>query len=355
MESYLKLARRLDALPNGYPAAEDGAEIRILEYLFSPEEAELASKLRLTLETPAEVAARTGGDPKEIRLVLKGMAKRGLIKAGRAESGLGFGLMPFVVGIYEYQVARIDKEFAQIFEDYYQQAFTEILKVSPQVHRVIPVNQTVDVGLAVEPYESVTAILDQSKAWGVMDCICRKQKALIGDPCDHPVDVCMTFSTRPGVFDHSETITSLTREDAEATLKRAADAGLVHSVSNSQEGLWYICNCCTCSCGILRGIAEMGIANVVAHSSFVNQIDSDQCTGCENCLAYCQFGALSMAGDVMVVDSVRCVGCGVCVPHCDSLAMTLVKRESESIPPRNEEEWMQIRAKFRGQDIEDVL
>jgi electron transport complex protein RnfB len=54
------------------------------------------------------------------------------------------------------------------------------------------------------------------------------------------------------------------------TLRRAAEAGLVHSVSNSVEGTYYICNCCTCSCGILRGMAELGIANVVASSAFVN-------------------------------------------------------------------------------------
>ncbi len=48
-EIYRNLARRLDSLPNGYPPTEDGEELRILEKLFSPEEAELASNLRLTL------------------------------------------------------------------------------------------------------------------------------------------------------------------------------------------------------------------------------------------------------------------------------------------------------------------
>ena len=52
------------------------------------------------------------------------MARRGLIQAGRdADGGLGFGLMPFVVGIYEMQGTTIDAELARLFEDYYQQAF----------------------------------------------------------------------------------------------------------------------------------------------------------------------------------------------------------------------------------------
>lgn len=358
MDSYKKLALRLDALPNGYPATEDGTELRILEYLFTPEQAELASQLKLTLELPRQISDRLGMDFQETRQLLKSMAKAGLILAGRTEGGLGFGIMPFAVGIYEFQASKIDAEFARLFEDYYQKAFAKMLIAGPQLHRVIPVNQTVDNSLSIEPYESVNAILDQAAAWGVVDCICRKQKALIGDPCEHPLDVCMTFSTRPGAYDHSEEVTALTKEEAAATLKRAADAGLVHSVSNSKEGLWYlwyICNCCTCSCGILRGISEMGIANVIASSSFINQVDPDQCTGCEECLPYCQFNALLMDGDVMAVDNLRCVGCGVCVPHCEALAMTLVKREGAEAPPETEKEWMQLRAEFRGQDIEDVL
>ena len=33
---YRKLADVLDALPNGFPATEDGAEIRLLKRIFSP-------------------------------------------------------------------------------------------------------------------------------------------------------------------------------------------------------------------------------------------------------------------------------------------------------------------------------
>ena len=49
--SYKRLAEHLDALPNGFPPAEDGAELCLLAKLFTPEEAALAAQLRLTLET----------------------------------------------------------------------------------------------------------------------------------------------------------------------------------------------------------------------------------------------------------------------------------------------------------------
>lgn len=358
-ESYKKWAGRLDVLPNGYPATEDGAELRLLEYLAMPEEAALAAELRLTLETPQQIADRLGGDAKELKTMLKGMLRKGLINAGKAETGVGYGLLPFVVGIYEMQIGRIDAELAKLFEDYYQTAYSRVLSMEPAVHRVIPVNQTIKTDLEVRPYESATDIVNGANAWGVMDCICRKQKSLIGDPCSHPIeDTCMIFSQRPGAFDGNEVIKALTQEEAHAALKRAADAGLVHSVSNTQEGLHYVCNCCTCSCGVLRGMAEMGMANVVARSAFVNQVDPALCQGCETCIDYCQFDALSLGEEFVIeVSGLRCVGCGVCVPACPDEALVLVRRPEEElrpVPPR-ESDWMQQRAIARGLDLAEVL
>ena len=356
---YKNLATRLDALPHGFPPTDDGAELRLLAKIFSPEEAELAAQLRLTLETPAQIAARIGGDRRNLSKQLKAMTRKGLIEAGRTDDGLGYGLMPFVVGIYEMQIARLDAEMAELFEDYYHQAFGEMVGVRPAFQRVIPVNETIQSGVDVRPFESAAEIVAGAKAWGVLDCICRKQKALIGDPCDHPVDVCMILSKRPGAFDNSSVIQALNQEQALATLQRAADAGLVHSVSNVQEDIHYICNCCTCSCGILRGMADMGIANVVARSAFVNHVEEDLCIGCESCLDACQFGALSMNEDGILVEvkAISCVGCGVCVPVCPEGALSLVRRPEEEIleTPRAKQDWITARAADRGLDLGAVL
>ncbi|MFC1922916.1 ATP-binding protein [Chloroflexota bacterium] len=355
-DPYRLLAQRLDSLPNGYPPSPDGLEIKLLERLFTPQEAELASQLRLTFESSRQIAERTGGEPKEVRDMLKSMAKRGLINGGRIEGGLGYGLLPFVVGIYEMQIEHIDADLAQLFEDYYQQSFGHILKIEPAVHRVIPVGESVRIDMEIRPYESAADIVTNAQAWGVVDCICRKQKALIGDACDHPVEVCMMLNQKPGAFDQSSYIRALTLDEAMATLQVAAEAGLVHSVSNDQRGSSYICNCCTCSCGILRGISELGIANAVAHSAFVNQVDEDLCIACEDCLEYCQFDALSMEFTAEV-DQLRCVGCGVCVQSCPENALILVRRPEREVEliPSSKSDWMQQRAAARGIDLTQVL
>lgn len=355
---YKKLAERLDALPNGFPPTEDGAELRLLEKLYTPEQAELAAQLRLTKEVPVQVAERLGRDKDEVRKLLKGMAREGLIAAGRTEAGLGYGLLPFVVGVYEYQAGKIDEELATLFEDYYTQAFVDVLRVKPQVHRVVPVNESVKVDMEIQPHENAADLVNGAQSWGVLECICRKQKELIGDPCEHPLEVCMTMSEAPNAFDNSELIRALTKEEALGTLQVAADAGLVATVSNNQKGVHYICNCCTCSCGILRGLAEVGIANVVARSSFVNQVDDLMCNGCETCLDFCQFNALSMTDEEIVqIYDVRCVGCGVCVPQCPSEALGMVLRPEDEVitPPETIKEWGVQRAADRGINLSDVL
>lgn len=356
-DPYRQLAARLDALPNGFPPTGDGAELRLLAKLFTPEEAALAAQLRLTKETPAQLAERIGGDPAALRRVLKGMARRGLIAAGRGEGGVAYGLMPFVVGIYEAQGPTIDAELARLFEDYYHRAFGQSVMVQPQVHRVIPVGESIPVDLEIHPYESAAAIVDRMAAWGVIDCICRKQKALIGEACEHPVEVCMVFSTTPGAFDRSRSVRALSREEALDLLREAAEAGLVHTVNNTQEDVWYVCNCCTCSCGLLRGVAELGTANVVARSAFVIRVDADLCLGCEDCVPHCQFDALAMGLDVMTVDARRCVGCGLCTLHCPEDVLALARRPDDEIKPvpPSDDEWRAERAAARGLDLDEVL
>jgi electron transport complex protein RnfB len=353
---YVRLARRLDALPNGFPSTVDGAELHLLAKLFTAEEAALAAELRLTRETPQEIADRIGADARVVRSHLKAMVRRGLIAWGRADGGIVYGLMPFVVGIFEMQVGRMDQELAELAEAYFQRSAQRMLAVQPPFHRVIPVTESIGGDLEIRPFESAAAIVDGAQAWGVTDCICRKQRALVGHACDHPIDVCMVFSKKPGAFDGNPDIRSLTHQDALDTLKRAAEAGLVHSVSNNQRGTWYICNCCTCSCAILRGLAEQGIADVVARSAFVNQVDEALCLACGDCIDYCQFDALTL-NEFAEVDRQRCVGCGVCALKCPEAALTLVLRPREETvsPPVTERDWQVRRAEARGLDFSQVL
>jgi electron transport complex protein RnfB len=343
------LAKRLDDLPNGYPPAEDGSHLRLLEYLFSPEEAALAAELAIEPETPRVIASRLDRNPAVIRDQLKDMARKGLITAGRGEGGLGYCLMPFVVGIYEMQAGRMNAELAKRFEDYFHSAFQRASAIQPPFHRVVAVQESVKADISIAPFESAAGLIARASAWGVTDCICRKQTALVGHPCPHPVEACMVMSSTAGAFHGRKGVRELTQPEALDLLRSVAEAGLVHSVANNQEGNWYICNCCACSCGILRGMAEGGVASVIAHSGFVCRVDEAACSACGVCVERCPFQAITVDGTARV-EKIRCAGCGVCTVGCPNDALTLVRVEAGEVapPPADEETWRRERTAWRA-------
>jgi electron transport complex protein RnfB len=115
----------------------------------------------------------------------------------------------------------------------------------------------------------------------------------------------------------------------------------VHTVSNVMQGVGYVCNCCGCCCGILRGITDWGIQDSVAYASYYAVIDPNECLDCGTCRERCQVGAISEQDMVAVVDQARCIGCGLCVSGCPNHAARLeLKPEAERVlPPANFSAW----------------
>jgi NAD-dependent dihydropyrimidine dehydrogenase PreA subunit len=344
-ESYRKLAKNLDAMPNRYPATESGVEIRILEKLFTPEEALVAAELSEVKKPATEIAALAGIPEKEARKLLKGMVRKQLILFSKGETTLVYGLMPFVVGFYEYSLPVMDEVLAHLFEEYFQEVEGRITGKGPSVHRVVPVQESIDFEMEVYPYEKASDLIESAKAWGVRDCICRVQKNLIGDPCDHPVENCLVFAPVEGAFEKSEVDRAISKEEALQILHQAEEAGLVHTTGNYVDHNSYICNCCTCSCGILRSVAEFNNSTAVAIADFLVVVDDELCVACGDCLDRCQFDALNVDGVVCEVDPDNCVGCGLCVPACPEDAMVLVRRASGEVPlpPESLKSWGEAR------------
>jgi len=354
---YKKLAQKLDAIPNGFPATESGVELRILEWMFTPEEAALAAEMRLRAESADEIAPRASQDPQAAYATLKAMVRKGLIYAKRAEGKLKFGLLPFAIGIYEEQLGRMDQEFAQMFEDYYHEALGKPLLDQPALLRVIPVEESIPVEIEIFPYERASELLSRARSFGVRDCICRTQQALLGNRCHYPMESCLVFASAEGVFASDPITREITKEEAFQILREAEEAGLVHSSGNYRQGHYYICNCCTCCCAIMRGIAELGIPTAVARSDFYAAVDPELCTGCETCLERCQFGAPSLVDDVCQVDRQRCVGCGLCVSTCPGEALRLERKPpAERTPlPEGRKQWWVERAQTRQISLQDML
>lgn len=356
---YRKLAKRLDSIPNGFPATQSGVELQLLAKIFAPEEARLAAVMRLVYEPSADIADRAGMDARTAYRTLKGMARKGLILARKGQGELVFRLMPFVVGIYEEQLPRMDAELAELFEQYYQETRGggSIIREAPPGHRVIPVSEAIQFDPEILPYERASKLLEEARAWGVRECICRVQQRLVGRACEHPVEVCLLYAPIENAFDHSDVTRAISKEEALGILREAEEAGLVHSTGNYREGNFYICNCCTCCCGFLRTVVEFGVPTAIARSDFRSVVDAEECIGCGDCVERCQLGALSLHEEVCVVDYARCVGCGLCTTVCPTEALALERRPRGEVPrpPADVQEWMGLRAEERGISMSDIL
>ncbi len=343
---FLALAEALDRLPNGYPRTASGVELRILRKIFSTEEAALAAKLTGCFEPVAAIAGRFGQPQDKVSRGLFKLVRRGVVWLEKQDGKALFRLAPFVVGIYEAQRELLDHELAHLMEDYMAEGGAlGIMGLQPALQRVIPAQGSIK-SEVVLPYEDVRAILMKAKIFNVQDCICRLQKEQVGERCGYPLKICLSFSQ----YERSPEPGDLTQAEALSLLDQAEQVGLVHAVSNVMEGMGYVCNCCGCCCGILRGITDWGIENSVAYSNYYAVIDPTFCANCGNCIERCQVGAISEGDGFSVVDRKRCIGCGLCVSGCPNEVARLERKPEAEIvlPPRNFGEWDHQRLQNRG-------
>jgi len=354
---YEKLAKTLNRIPNGFAPVEDGSHLKVLEWVFEPEEAEIACKMKLTGETLKKLSRRLKIPIEILSEKIDTMKKKGQIRVVHTKKGLKYGILPFVIGFYEDQLHRMDAEFAQIIEDYFTKSRGEILfSESPAIHRVVPVKSVIKTDLAIHPRNEAEKMVRNAKSWGIRECICRKQQELIGNSCKYSMSVCLSFSSRENAYKDSNAMEPITLDEALNVLKEAEDAGLIHTTMNVNEGQNYICNCCTCCCGVLSALVKFDQPNAITNSDYIIYVDEESCTGCENCIDRCQFKALEIINDKSTVNE-KCVGCGVCAVVCPENALSLIPRKPSEIekPPKNITFWMIKRAIRRKINLFKVL
>jgi hypothetical protein len=278
---YEQLAAKLDGFPHGFPRTESGVELRILEKIFAPDEAAMAVRL-LPIPEPVEaIAHRLGRSAEQVRPLLDGMVRRGQILSFRLRGETVYGLAPFVIGIYEFQLPRMDAELATLVEEYAPHLVGTVGGANPALARVIPVNARLDATAVILPYEDVRGMLTGARSFRLMECICRTGQAKLGKPCSHPLETCMAFSTRENAYEGTLATDygrPVTREEALAVLDLSERDGLVHCTYNVQREPMFVCNCCTCCCGFLRGVKEFGAPHLLVRSNWVSAIEAGRCT-----------------------------------------------------------------------------
>ncbi len=331
---YTRLREFLDTLPAGYPETPTGVEIRILKKLFTPEEAELTVKLSPDPEPVPVVAGRLGVDETELAEKLEAMAQKGLIFRVRSEEGPLYQAFQFVVGIYEFQLKTLDREFCEMFEEYLPYVGAGMMTRKTRQIRIVPVEASVQGAKSVAPYNQIREMVKQQDLISVCKCICRMEQGLLGNPCDRPEEVCIGFGHFAQYYLDNNMAREINRDEALEILDRAEENSLVLSPVNTRE-LEAICCCCSCCCPNLKFSKLLPRPADTMQTYYRAEIDPDLCTGCGDCMEKCQIEAIQEGEGISEIVDGRCIGCGLCVPVCPTEAITLVPLTEQVVPPQD--------------------
>ena len=327
----------------GYPCRKCPELLTILEFLFTMEEAELALKMPMSPVSAEALTRDIGGNPKEVERILENMANKALVFTTEIDGVTNYVLIPLLPGTFEVQFMRggtddHTRELARLFQNYFD-AVMEAEAATPRGYtsvpfsRVITVEQEIPAGVEIHPFDKVSRYIAESELISIGTCYCRHFGELLGNPCTKPKENCFSFGTQAKFMVERGFNKAVSKEEALRVLKEAEDAGLVHCSSNVSEAITFICNCCSCHCGIMQSVKIADRPNAAASSSFIMTVDEDECIGCGDCVDRCQVEAITMENDIVVRDVERCIGCGLCVSTCLTGALRLIPREGVTIPP----------------------
>jgi electron transport complex protein RnfB len=348
---YHRLAARLDELPHGFPRTASGVELRILAKIFAPEDAAMALDLLPIPETADAITRRLGRHVEELQPVLERMVARGQIATVRYRGDQAYMLAPFVIGIYEFQLPHMDAELAEMFEEYAPALVNTVGGEKPALARVVPVNTHIEARAQVLRHESVRTMMEGARSFRLMECICRKEQAALGKQCSHTLETCLAFSSEPDAYERFPYGRTVSREQALAVLDLAEREGLVHCTYNIRREQMFVCNCCSCCCGFLRGVRDFGAPHLLLHSNYLAEINSAGCIACDACSGgRCPMGAIAERNGIYAVETERCIGCGACTLVCPTDAISLVARPKaeRTTPPKDIVAWSFRRAANRS-------
>ena len=357
-DAYRRLQQHLDRLPVGFPASGSGADIRLLQHIFTPVQARIAACLSLEPRDIHRIFKDAGHlvkDRDQLQEELTAMVKKGGLEIRIKDGKKWYTNTPLVVGMYELQVDRLTPEFIRDFKAYTAEKPFGISFLStprPQM-RTIPVNKSITPELSVADYHRVSLLLDRADPpFVILPCICRRKKSLEGEPCrlTRRTETCLAMGSAGQTLIEMGVGRKIDRQEARAIIRKNQEEGLVLQPANTRQ-VEFICSCCGCCCSMLGLQKELPLPLDFWASDFKITLDKEQCIGCGKCISRCQTLALTRPGSSGPeqpqkgrpdrspprLNPARCIGCGLCVPACPSKALTLVPRKRRPRPPANRE------------------
>ncbi len=345
---YRLLQQRMDRNVTGAPASPTFT--KILELLFSPEEAKLARRIPFKPTRVSAVARDLGMPTDELQAKVTELAQRGVLGDFQVGRRHFVFLPPVVIGFFEFTFMRVrdDAPMAELSKLFHEYMFQDdrfmhaVGNGKTQLGRTLVHEQAI-------PEEDHTEILDWERAShlvktasdvSVSICQCRHKASHMDEECDRPQRNCLSLNWPATMIAGNGWAEPISNAEAMTILEQSKEEGMALTGDNVQQEVSYICSCCGCCCGMINAIKTFDMRNGIVRSNWVVAVDTEKCEGCGLCAQDCPFDAIELEaarGDANAktarCQEDLCLGCGVCYSSCKSGAIAMRSRPQRSVTP----------------------
>lgn len=222
------------------------------------------------------------------------------------------------------------------FEQNFQKAFQGPAWLRQLIFRFQERRQRRDHFGQVVPLEDLEKVLGLASSIVRIPCICRKMNKGrtdaeycfgLGLDAEKMLDFKDAFLETFRIGPDDAHFDRLTQAEALDLHRRFEKQGLIHTIWTFKTPfIGGLCNCDRADC--LAMLSYRYNFHAFFRAEFVAEVSPDACTGCRECHALCQFGAIgfSVMDQKTFIDPIRCYGCGICRSACEMDAIQLTPR-----------------------------